>query len=35
MIELLKLICAHTHQHDEMKQGTMALVEHDLALYLN
>ena len=35
VIELLKLIRAHAHQHDEVKQGTMALVEHDLALYLN
>lgn len=35
VIELLKLIRAHVHQHDEVKQDTMALVEHDLALYLN
>ena len=35
VVGLLKLIRAHAHQHDEVKQGTMALVEHDLALYLN
>ena len=34
-LELLKLICMHAHQHDEVNQGTMALVEHDLAFYLN
>lgn len=35
VVEQLKLIRAHARQHDEVKQGTMALVEHDLALYLN
>ena len=35
VIELLKLIRSHAHMHDEVKQGTMSLVEHDLDLYLN
>jgi len=35
LIELLKLIRSHAHMHDEVKQGTMSLVEHDLDLYLN
>eukprot|EP00956_Cyclotella_meneghiniana_P009214 scaffold12647_cov40-Cyclotella_meneghiniana.AAC.3 len=35
VIELLRLIRSHAHKHDEMKQGTMSLVEHDLDLYLN
>jgi hypothetical protein len=34
VIELLKLIRAFAHKHDEIKQGTMAIVEHDLQLYL-
>ena len=32
VIELLKLIRSHAHMHDEVKQGTMSLVEHDLDL---
>ena len=35
VIEPLKLIRSHAHMHEEVKQGTMSLVEHDLDLYLN
>ena len=35
VIALLKLVRSHVHKHDERKQGTMSLVEHDLDLYLN
>ena len=35
MIALLKLIRSHVHKHDEKKQGTMSLVEHDVDLFLN
>jgi len=35
VIALLKLIRSHVHKHDEKKQGTMSLVEHDLDLFLN
>eukprot|EP00956_Cyclotella_meneghiniana_P028301 scaffold65295_cov71-Cyclotella_meneghiniana.AAC.14 len=35
VVELLELIRGVCHQHDEVKQGTMSLVELDLQLYLN
>ena len=35
VVELLLLIRDVTHKHDETKQGTMALVESDLLLYLS
>eukprot|EP00956_Cyclotella_meneghiniana_P039180 scaffold167175_cov42-Cyclotella_meneghiniana.AAC.1 len=34
IVKLLELICGFAHDHDEVKQGTMAFVEHDLRLYL-
>jgi hypothetical protein len=35
MVGLVKLIRGISHQHDEVKQGTISFVKHDLALYLN
>jgi hypothetical protein len=35
VVGLLKLIRGISHQHDEVKQGTISFVNHDLALYLN
>eukprot|EP00956_Cyclotella_meneghiniana_P039152 scaffold166732_cov36-Cyclotella_meneghiniana.AAC.1 len=34
IVRLLELIRGYAHDHDEVKQGTMAFVEHDLRLYL-
>jgi hypothetical protein len=34
IVKLLELIRGFAHNHDEVKQGTMAYVEHDLRLYL-
>eukprot|EP00956_Cyclotella_meneghiniana_P026461 scaffold57247_cov37-Cyclotella_meneghiniana.AAC.7 len=34
IVKLLELIRGFAHDHDEVKQGTMAYVEHDLRLYL-
>ena len=35
IIKLLELIRGFAHDQDEVKQGTMAFVEHDLRLYLS
>lgn len=35
LVNLLKLIRAITHEHDEMKQGIMTYLEHDLEWKLN
>jgi hypothetical protein len=34
VVGLLKLIRAHAHQHDEVKQGVVSFVEMDLNIYL-
>jgi hypothetical protein len=34
LVQLLKLIRAVVHKHDDQEHSTMALVEHDMKLYM-